>query len=395
MEFKYKGLSDKRKLVKGVVVCKSKLEVIEYLKANEILCVSCELKEENRLTLDKKISFKELTILCKTLKNNLKSGISITDSLKLANKAMNKLNISLIIKDVINYIELGYTLTEAFKKYENIFPYIFISMINIGEESGSLDEVFQNLEDYFYQAEKRRKKIINVTTYPIIIFIISLLVALIIIVKFLPNFFSNMQVNTEKLPFITRLYLGISNNLKEFNFFLQPLFIVIILSFKFVYKRFIKTELFEKLKYESIISKRICILNFQCNFTKSLYMIIKSGIDIKKAFYIMISSEASEFLRKKYLKAIESLEKGEVLSQVIREFDLFSNEFVLSVILGEENGSLEETLIRYNEIFEEELKENIDLVIKFLEVILIIMAGLFILSIYIAIMTPLYSIYNI
>ena len=395
MEFKYKGLNNKRKLVRGVMICKSELEVIEYLKANDILCISCESRSENRLPLIKKISFKELEILCRTLKNNLKSGIPIIDSLKLANKAMNKLNISFIIKEVIRYIELGNTLTEAFEKYKNVFPYIFIAMINIGEQSGSLEEVFQNLEDYFYQAEIRRKRIINVTTYPIIIFIISIIVALIIIVKFLPKFFSNMQIDMEKMPFVTRLYLSISNSLKEYKLFLLPLFIVITLLFKLIYKRIIKSESFEKFKYESIIFKKIYILSFQCNFTRALYMIIKSGIDIKKAFYIMKSSEPSEFLRRKYLNAIENLDKGVVLSKVIKDFNLFSNEFILSLMIGEENGSLEETLIMYNKIFEEDLKHSIDLGIKFTEVILIIMAGLFILSIYIAIMIPLYSIYNL
>lgn len=124
-------------------------------------------------------------------------------------------------------------------------------------------------------------------------------------------------------------------------------------------------------------------------------MIIDSGLDIKGAFQILKDGESSKFIREKYINAIDQLDSGEVLSNVIKNFQLFPEEFLISIYLGEENGTLDETLLRFNEIFEDDLKNCVDRIIKLIEPLLILVAGLFILSIYIAIMVPLYSIYSI
>jgi|GEM_PF-5464850 len=396
MEYKYRGIDSGGKVVKGLRIGENPWSVIEELKEEGISCLKCELRESsNNKLYHRKASYKDLSLLCRTMKNNLKSGIPITNSLKLSSRHIKNKELALVLKSMVKNIEAGGTLTDAFNKNDDMFSEFFISMVNIGEKSGNLEEIFKRLEIYAEREGKRNKSIISITMYPAFIFTASIIAALVIIVKFLPKFFSNMNINIKEMPFITRFYMSTAEVLSGLGFLVVPIFVLLLIIFNTGYSKFKKSSYFEKLKYKSIITKGICTKGFCCRFTMALHMIIESGLDIKGAFHILKDGESSSFIRGKYIRAIEELEVGEVLSNVIRNFGLFPDEFLVSIYLGEENGTLDETLWRYNEIFEEDIKNGVDRIIKVIEPLLVLAAGLFILSIYIAIMVPLYSIYTV
>lgn len=264
----------------------------------------------------------------------------------------------------------------------------------IGEESGKLEEVFSNLEVYYTKEEKRRKTMVNVTIYPLLIFIASAIGAFIIITKFMPKFFANAGVHKSQVPAITRFYMTLADTLLNLDYLVIPIVFAFIGIALISYKKLGYGDSLDKFKHTSFFTKGICIKSFSCRFTMSLRMIITCGIDIKSAFKLLVKTEGSAFIKERYFSGIEELEKGVVLSKVIRNFNLFPEEFLVSVLLGEESGDLEQVLLRYNEIFEEELNSKIDLMVKLLEPGLIILAGLFLLSIYAAILLPIYGIYS-
>lgn len=396
MEYKYKGIDNKGKVVKGFKIGENPWSVIEELKEEGISCLKCESRERsyNRL-YHHKASYKDLSLLCRTMKNNLKSGIPITNSLKLSSSHIKNKELAIALKDMVKHIEGGSTLTSAFKKNDEMFSEFFVSMVNIGEKSGDLEEIFKRLEIYADREDKRNKSMVSITMYPAFIFTASIIAALVIIVEFLPKFFSNMNINIKEMPFITRFYVATAEVLSSLGILVVPIFVLLFIIFNTSYSKFKKSSSFERLKYKSIITRGICTKGFCCRFTMALHMIIESGLDIKGAFIILKEGESSSFIREKYMNAIEALEVGEILSVVIKNFELFPNEFLVSIYLGEENGTLDETLFRYNEIFEDDLKNGVDRIIKVIEPLLVLAAGLFILSIYIAIMVPLYSIYTV
>lgn len=395
MEYKYKGINGAGKIVKGKIFEGSQYSAINKLNNQGISCIYCEARANWKEELiPKRISYKELILLCRTLKNNLKSGIPITTSLKLAVKYMKKHRFAAEMSNLLLSIEKGETFTEALNQCGSFFPKIFVSMVSIGEESGKLEEVFARMEVYFTNEYKRRRVIKNIMIYPVVIFIVASIGAFVIITKFMPNFFSNMRVDKNQVPGITKFYMTVAEFFTKFNFLILPLLLVISFIFGFIYKKSVQLGYLDRLKYKNIILKDIYGKNFSCRFTMALHMIISCGMDIKNAFHLLKKSETSDFIKERYKVAMDELEKGNVLSDAIKSFQLFPEEFLVSILLGEESGDLEGVLLRYNEIFEEDLKSRIDLFTKMLEPALILLAGLFLLSIYAAILLPIYSIYS-
>lgn len=395
MEYKFKGINDEGKMINGSIYEASQWSAISKLREDGISCISCDGESERtERSVEGKISYKDIVLLSRTLKNNLKSGIPITTSLKLIGENIKRKKLALTLKKVLFYIERGSTFTEALSKCGRTFPKMFISMISIGEASGKLEEVFANLEVYYAKEEKRRRTMVNVTIYPMLIFIASAIGAFVIITKFMPKFFTNAGVDKSQLPAITKFYMALADMFLRFDYLVIPIIFAFIgIGFVF-YKKFEGRGFLDKFKHTNFLTKGIYIRSFSCRFTMSLHMIITCGIDIKSAFKLLVRTEGSPFIKERYFSGIEELEKGVVLSKVMRNFNLFPEEFLVSVFLGEESGDLEQVLIRYNEIFEEELKSKIDLMVKLLEPGLILLAGLFLLSIYAAILLPIYGIYS-
>lgn len=395
MEYRYKGVNEDGKVVKGSIFHENQRSALNELSSKGIYCIWCKgEKDSEDEDLRSKIPYRDLVFLCRTLKNNMRSGIPIITSLRMAANHIKRKKLTITLKKLIVFIEGGDTLTGALMKCGGLFSEIFISMVNLGEKSGNLEEIFSRLEVYFKREEKRRKNIINILIYPMIIFTVASLGAFILITKFMPNFFNNMKIDKNDLPFITKFYMATAEVLTKADYFIIPLVLISILLMSFYLKRIIQWSYVDKLKYTSPLIRDINIKNFCCRFTMALQMIISSGIDIKGAFLLLEDSEPSIFLKEKYSKAVEDLEKGYVLSEVIRNFELFPEEFLVSIYLGEESGNLEGTLQIFNDIFEEELKNKLDLFIKLLEPALILLAGLFLLSIYIAVLMPIYSMYS-
>lgn len=395
MEYKYKGINDTGKVVKGIIKGKSQWEAIEALRVKGISCICCESeKEGEKDSIQGKISHKDLALICKTLKNNMKSGIPITTSLNLAVKHIRKKQLIRILQRLLNYIEEGESLSEALYKFDNFFPRFFTSMVVIGEESGNLEGVFSKMETYFTNENKRKKTLINIAIYPLIIFTSAAIGAFVIITKFMPSFFSNMKIDVNEVPFITRFYMNLGKIFISLEYFLIPLILIGALIVVFLYKKAIKSGFIDRFKYTSFFTRRIYIKSFSCRFTMALHMTLSCGIDIKSAFQLLEKSEGSQFIKERYGKAREEIEKGTVLSQVISGFQLFSEEFLVSILLCEESGNLEELLFQTNEILEEELKSSVEFFMKMLEPMLILLAGLFLLSVYVAIIVPIYSIYS-
>lgn len=395
MKYKFIGINDKGRVIRAVIHEESHWRAINKLKMKGIRCVSCKaIEEKDENLLEKKISLKDLSLLCRTLKNNLKSGIPIIATLKLTEEHIKNRSLKKVLKSILSIIEGGNTLTEALKRNSTSFPKIFLSMVTIGEESGRLEEVFEVLQRYFSEEYVRRKKLKAIISYPLLILIISAISVYIITTKLMPKFISNMRIDERSLPKITRFYIALGDILQRFSYLLIPLTLVIIILITQALKRWGGHGYLDRIKYKSIFTRGIYVRDFGCRFTMALQMIIACGIDIKNAFELLKKSEDSNYIKEIYDKAIESLEKGSVLSEVIKDFTLFPEEFTVSIFLGEESGTLEEVLLVYKEIFEEDLKERIEGFMKILGPGLILLAGLFLLSIYVAVMMPIYSMYS-
>ncbi len=396
MEYRFKGVNSKGKTVRGKIKAENQWTFLQALKADNIFCIDYEEVHEVKIfnSMRKKISQKTISLFCKSMKNNLKAGISLTIALDLVISQIKNKTLAAVLENVIICIKKGDSFSEALNKYRNIFSEYFINMIYIGEESGRLQEILGFLEKYYIKEYKRKKKIVNMSIYPMVLMATTMVIGIVMIVKILPTFLNSINQENYKLPFITKFYMGISKGISSLGIFIIPISIALIVSVYALHSNLKKKGLIDKFLYKSPLIKEFQMKKFCCRFTLSLSMMISSGVDLKSSLVILKSCEGI-YIRKQLSKCIGALEKGNGLHEGLKEANIFSDYFLTMIHVGEENGSLEEMITTCNEIFEDELEINMERIMALTEPLLIIFIGIFIGSIVFAIMIPIFSVYNV
>ncbi len=396
MNYKYLGIDYNGKKLKGVLEATNESELVYKLSLINIYCIKFkQLKGhgEKSIIIFNNISCKLLSIFCKSLKISLKSGISIDYAINIfLNQCSNK-TLKTALKQVFISIEQGKTLRDSLEEFPNIFPRFFRTMIYVGEESGRLEEVFTFMEQHYMKKHMRKKKIINSLIYPIFILIFSTILGLLIITLVIPKFLINPMIRNSDLPFITKLYVGIGNFINNNTVYFIGGNIIFIMFFAYMIKIINRNEIFQKVILIIPLLKRIIIKEFLCDFTYSMTLMIKSGLTIKNSLCIMRDMQNREIFYKALTVSIECIEKGLSIHKSFSHTKLFPEFFLAMVYIGEENGALEESLYTTNEFFEEEFSSMLNSMTVIIEPLLIIFVGIFIGSIIMSVMLPLFSLY--
>ena len=106
-----------------------------------------------------KIKLEDLIIFSRQMFSLTKSGIPIIRSVKgLADTASSE-RMTVILNDVCDQLERGRTLSSAMHRHNKVFGQLFVSIVHVGENTGRLDEAFQQLSDYLEREQETRKQI--------------------------------------------------------------------------------------------------------------------------------------------------------------------------------------------------------------------------------------------
>jgi type IV pilus assembly protein PilC len=89
------------------------------------------------------------TRFTRTLSVMIKSGVSIDQGLEIGSKVFPITVAKIVSQDLADNVRKGQTLSSAMKKHKKTFPGILIRMISVGESTGTLGEILNDISDYF------------------------------------------------------------------------------------------------------------------------------------------------------------------------------------------------------------------------------------------------------
>ncbi len=302
---------------------------------------------------------KDLAIICRKMSILLKSGCEITRTLVILGNQLNKKS-KKIIQDIQNNIQQGNSITEAFQNTK-VFSDFFINMIHAGEVSGNLDEVMNDLSDYYDKEEQIKGKLINILTYPIILISISMATMLFILIFAIPSFEAIFIGNNIEPPILTKIIIQMSIIVRTKPTLILAIIVINILAIVSIIKakgnaKKIKDKIKLKLPYISNIiltlaTTRLC---------RTLEILVRSGVNIIEAIDIASKVVNNKFIEEKLDITKDAIKKGNSISYSISKPSIFPKTFVTMVEVGEESGSLDYTLKITNEFYTDELKTSME-----------------------------------
>lgn len=336
-----------------------------------------------------KISAQDIIVFCRELAMVIKSGVSLIVGLDIIKKQNIK-----GLKKPVQYIgvevQKGKTLTQAMKETEIKFPELLTKMVSIGETSGSLDAILENMGDYYERDLYIRQKIIGALIYPIILVVVAVGLLIFFAELILPTIVELMA--GQQLPLITKFVISSTSIIvSKYSLGLILLGIAGIVIFKKLvpskrYKRIRDTIILNIPVIGPLIKSMITV-----RFTRTLYLLIKSGMDIVNILEILKSIMSNSVAESALDFALEGVKRGEKFGTMLSHTSFFDPLVVQMISMGEETGELESILEQITSFYERKLELKIEKVVALMEPMFTLVIGSFIGFIIVAMALPIFS----
>ena len=399
--YKYTAKNPKGKIETGKFQGYSKLDVHSYLLSEgyevyEIKAYSKANIFNTDLSLTRPMKKSLLIFYLTQLSTYLKAGIPIVDSIKILENQAKRKSEQTIWKSVIYELTMGATLSDAMLRCgNNVFPKLLINMIKTAEMTGDLPEVLDEQVAYYKSNEAARKEMINAMMYPIFVFIFAIAIIVYIMLSVIPKFVDIYRSIGSELPSITKFIINISNFMRTNIWLIFGITLSVILLFIIAYNRSVlfKASVQRLLMHIPVIGN-IIIYNEINMFTKTFASLINNNIFITDSMDILSRITDNEIYKGIIYDAVDCLSRGEALSTAFNEQWAFPDIAYQMIVTGEKTGQLGTMMEKVSDYYQEEHFNSISRVKALIEPIMIIFLAVIVGGILLAVIIPMFSMYN-
>jgi type II secretory pathway component PulF len=336
-------------------------------------------------TIDKVLLAKHLSLM-------LSAGVPLRQSIHELSEQADSKYLQKVLRDLEKGVQRGQSISNMLKEYKNEFGSLFINMIKVGEESGTLETSLNHLADQLEASYALKKKVKGAMMYPVLVFGATMMVGFGLAIFVLPKLLTFFKSLNVKLPLITRILLAVIGHLEKFGVYYIGGMILFIIIFRFLLRLKKFKLVFHRIFLEMpIFGKLIKKLNL-AYFSRTLATLLKSGVTIVEALEISAATLSNSAYRDTLEQASGKVRKGQGLSNFLKETSHLIPGMVSKVIeIGEKSGQLEQTLFYIADFYEKDVDSATKNLANILEPILLIGVGLVVGVVAISILMPIYQ----
>lgn len=341
------------------------------------------------------INQKQAFYALENIYNLSESGISIVESIAEVSKKINDKKLKLALENVVYLVEEGNLLWESFEK-NKIFPHYVVSLIKIGEESGSLQENFRlaliNEEKRFYL----NNKIITALSYPLFVLVTTFFVGLGIMWFVLPKLNESFLVLRVEIPIQTRILIAIGNFFAKWGVIFVPSMIAIILILVYFLFFFKNTKFIgERMQLSTPLIKKIVVSAEASRMGYMLGSLLNAGYSFIEALTLLKGVSNNHYYKEYYQKVIYLIDEGKTMDEVIRSIPetemLFPDQVPAMIIFAEKSGSFLTVFQKIGKRYEKELYGLAKSIPSILEPAILILVWFAVLGLSYSIIGPMYA----
>lgn len=385
------GITHEGRKISGKEYAQNHSELKSKLVKQNIFLIKIKYDYTHILKICSKIKTKDITHLIEQISVLVNANTPIIKALSIISQDEKNHKIKELIIDCKNSISEGKSLHQTWQQYPQYFTPIICSLINVGEQSGTLDIMLCELTNYLKKNELEKRKIIKALLYPVTILSITIIVILILFIFVIPQFETMFSNFGAKLPGYTQFIINLNHFLQDQWWLILGSIISILIAIKITYKRSIKFRHSLGIWLLKLpIIKKILTYSIIVRLTKTLSLTLKSGIPLITAINITTPT----LLHWQYRLAMQNIKKlianGKAFHNALQEQNLFPTKVTQLIALGEETGTLESILSKISNIYNEELNNLTDNLNTLLEPIIMLILGLLVGGLVIGMYLPIF-----
>lgn len=396
--FKYTGRTSEGAQKRGTITASSERDAISKLRAQGIN--PREVEESTSIlhkefTLGSRVKTEDFVVYCRQFATLIRAGITIVEATAIlaaqtANKAL-KNALFTIEEDVRS----GTSFSSAAEKHEKIFPSLFVNMMRVGEATGNLDATLERLAMYYEKQHRLKKSIQSTLMYPAVLLVVIIVVAIGLLVTIVPQFADMFEDMGADFPGITLMVLAVSDLFQTLWWMVLLIGIAVPIVLRFLYKsnpQFRYT--FHYVLFRMPIFGTLLQKSALAQMTRTLSSLVSSSVPILQALTIVERVVNNPIIGRVLLNARASLEKGSRLSGPLEQSWIFPPLVTQMVAIGERTGQLDYMLEKVADFYEDDVDRTVETLKSLIEPIMIILLAGVVGTIVLAIMVPMFSLFE-
>ncbi len=339
----------------------------------------------------KKVKTKDITVFSRQFATMISSGLSLTKSLNILAEQTENSTFAEVLVKLQKDVEAGQSLSEALASRPDVFNSLFINMVKAGETGGVLDEVLLRVAEHFEKDTVLKSKIKSAMAYPLIMFIMSMLIVFAMITFIVPVFVNMFAQLGGDLPLPTLILVFASNAIRSFWY----VFIGLIMAIRFAVKNYKKTPqgkfFFDTMKLKlpvfGVLNTKMAV----ARFTRTFGTLVSSGVPILQGLDIVSETANSEVISRAVKEARISIKEGETIAKPLAKSAVFPPMVVQMIAVGEETGQLDEMLTKIADFYDQEVTAMVEGLTSLIEPLMIGAMGFVIGGIIISLYLPMFK----
>lgn len=334
---------------------------------------------------------KDLVLFCRQMYTITKAGLPLLRGLTGLMETTHNVVLKATLVDVIASLQSGRGLAQSLGRHPKIFSTLFVNIVQIGENTGTLEVAFLRMYEYLSTDQEIRDRVKSAVRYPMIVMAAVAIAICIITIFVIPNFAPIFSKLGDNIPLPTMIIMGVSDfAVNYWGFMLVAVFGAVAAS-----SWYINTEPgranWDRMKLQIPVIGVIVRNAALARITRSLAVSLEAGLPITDTLRTISSAIGNVHLTEKMLRLNAGIERGESLADTATAADLFTPLILQMIALGEETGELPELMNEAADYYKREVDYDLENLSAALEPILIVSVGGVVLVLALGVFLPMWD----
>jgi type IV pilus assembly protein PilC len=337
-----------------------------------------------------RVPLKTLVFFTRQLSTMFSAGLTIERAFANLLSEERNYKFKKVLVQCASDLKKGYALSEALAKHPGVFSNLYVALVHAGEVSGNLHTILEQLSDYLESVSDTRRKVISAMSYPIFSVIFLSVVITFLMVVVVPMFADVYSKFGARLPFATRVLMGISSLVVHRAPFVI-LFVLAVLTGLWILTKTRRGGMtWDTMKLRFPIFGNLMMSALMDKFARTFGILIGSGVPVLESLSHSIRVVENRVIGTALRDAQSMIKDGYAISVAMKKTGVFPPIMVQLIQTGEETGEINKLLEKVAEFYSKQVDATIGRLTSLIEPLLIILIGSVIGIILIAIYLPVF-----
>jgi MSHA biogenesis protein MshG len=343
----------------------------------------------------RKPNIDDLILLSRQLYSLLKAGVPIIRAITgLAENTRNPVLVK-VLRDVNSQLESGRPLSVALNQHPTVFNNLFVSMIQVGETTGRVDEAFLQLSRYLESEKEIRDRIKSALRYPLTVLGFVAVAITIMNLYVIPQFANLFRSFKAELPLPTQILMATSDFF--INYWGVMLGGTVVLVFGLI--KFVKTEpgrlKWDRFKLRIPYVGGIVLRATLARFARAFALSLNAGVPLVQALNVVAMAVDNRFVGNHIRDMRSGVERGDTLTRTAKATNLFTPLVLQMLAVGEETGAVDDLLLEVADFYEREVDYDLKRLSATIEPVMIVIIGGLVLVLALGIFLPMWELVDV